>query len=594
MAESTLDAGLPMGGGREYTIVPAVSPEVPPRATFDLLKAGVIEDRNEVKRYPKNQTKFTPGRRIEIELPSDMWGDMESAVLCFKAKIKLANGSIPGDFDTLLGTVGAQHTYAFQNGIASIIDRLTLKQTGSIPEEIHEYGLLNRALTEMMLAPEHMNNEGWLQGYGTNMAHRFYQFLPQSSTNSDAIEVQYTLPLWLSGLWRTKYIPFNMMKQWFLEITTIAPEKCIITTHPSASKLTGSPPAIADNEDALTTGSLKFDYELDDVHLYMDVLRPKAWYEEGVWRKLKSGNLQFMFDTWFHQKFQAISTSTTCVLSHMVESVKAAVVVQVPQSAEDGHFGIDRGSFFPLNLKSYQWQVGNFYYPQDPINVLGDSANTQFSGMALMHTLKSLSKFRFDLPAHTQSKIPSMSSFLRYFGKKAYEESNIDSTSPQYGQLINGGRFIESSGSPVALSTSENRFYFRLARVNTEIFSPGTTAISTTSQFNNLVNLPYLLNYAPNSLLRSQNALLGSSRFVIITNFEKDKGFVSGINTKTGNVDIHLKLVYNNSNPAKDTVQVIPGAPDLTQAQVVNIHVWLLYDTVLQVDPDTGAIQIWN
>ena len=104
---------------------------------------------------PKNGTNFAPGQQIRLEFPAQGY-------------VNPANTFLVMDVVLVAPTNAGAYAVRFQNSIQSIINRVTLKYGGGPQEDLLQYGLLVRILTETTSTGQNnnVNQMGIADGIG--------------------------------------------------------------------------------------------------------------------------------------------------------------------------------------------------------------------------------------------------------------------------------------------------------------------------------------------------------------------------------------------------------------------------------------------
>lgn len=475
----------------DNVLIADVHPVVPDNARFTVMNTGIIARRNRINVSPqgKGRGPYNPGDTIRIQFPNDTWADMSTAVLKFRVNV----------YGTTKGTgVDDDRFCVIQNSISSIFNLVALYQGSNNPERIDQYNLLSRVLTEFELNGMHQESIGPSMGIGKNVIQRMYQSPRATSTAANPAglsfySVEYCLPLHFLGLWRLHYVPFKRMAQWFLELHLDRAENVLIV----------------DNQ---TNGFASGTYEITDINLIMDALEPKKWYEDIIDEMILApggSKFKFFFDTWRHNTVNPSGLRNEFKFTEKVQSIKELLVTQRHQY-QINTFNRDSGATVPANLHSYQFKIGSQVHPYEPIRVF-DTMNTfqnlTPSGEPFQQVLTSLNMWRWDLLNTSGARMCPGVDYYKYYGFQkpigvtganiAYLTRGIG---PQEGPDTNDGNAIKPLG----------------------------TTATTVDTIHNITKTS------------------DSPQFALYVNFEKDRGFLSGINTFADNIDISLRLNYND------------------------------------------------
>lgn len=470
----------------DTVLIPDVHPVQPDQTKFSAYNTGVIMRRNRASIIPHSgRGPYNPGDKIRIEFPTDVWGDMSTAVLKFRVQIT----------GTTQGAGNFANRYCvLQNGAASIFNLVNLYQGSQNPERIENYNLLNRILHEYELSPEHQRLLGPAIGCGMNAGERIIQSC-NIGGQGQGRSIEYTIPLPWLGLWRLHYVPFRKMNAWYMELHLDRAENVIV---------------VDGDNDGFVSGT----YQVQDINLVMDALEPKPWYDAMIDELINAEGgtkLKFFYDTWRYNSTIMNGLKGDFKFTEKSESIKEMILVQRrPTQLNDPER--DSHATAVNDLRSYQFKLGSTIYPAEPIQVLtGALASNSFLASAepFQHAMTTLRMWRWDLPNIGGSKIPTSVDFYRYYG----------------------------------------------------INAPTTT--SNTITINNAgITQPATISETP-------------PQFAVYVNFEKDRGFLSGVNTVMSNTDISVMLEYNTS-----------------QSNLI-IDVFWLYDQVIAIQPN-GAIEIYK
>lgn len=370
---------------------------------------------------PKNASVFSPGNYIRLEFPAQGYVNPGKTTLEFDVQLLYSP------------TATEQCEVRFQNNIQSIFSRVRLLYGSTPLEDIPNYNVIVRALTEWTgsdaLGPDQTSITDGIGGthptvsgavrtngvapsaFGTgsgqaiigNVRQKYihgidtrgnandvdgftgFGAVPNGQTavtitGTNAVAMlrtnpirRYQVQLALGMLTQEKLIPTKFMaSQLAIELTLAQPEDCIIF------RSSESAPAVNPK------------YEVSNVNLIPEILEFDASYDESFLRGLQNGGVPIKFATWNNFRFSsAANTNFNLQIQERSRSVKAIFALNRRQN---GTFVNDNGaSFFTTapapasalgtTLQDFQFRIGGRYFPAAPVqNSLGTATATPNGG----------------------------------------------------------------------------------------------------------------------------------------------------------------------------------------------------------------------
>lgn len=342
---------------------------------------------------PKTGANYSPGQQMRIELPAQ--GYMNAGNSCLEFDVTLAG------WETSSGEITR-----FQNNIQSLFSRVRILYGSTPLEDIINYNVIIRALTEWTgtnqngLTDQQSLGDG-VGGYvvGSDSAGKaglcsVRQTSIQGVTsvlNSTAYPAGTSFNVaglggavpnnqsWLSGVnlatgtkctrryqvhlgtglfTQEKLIPLKFMASAFaIEITFAPAEECIFSL-PGAS--TGTPPT----------------YAIGNVNFLPEILEFDASYDAVFLEGLRNGGIPILFASWHTYIFNtAASSNVNLLVQERSRSVKALFCVQRRspiQMSTDSHatfFDTAAPDVSGTTMQSYQYRIGGRYYPPSPVQL---------------------------------------------------------------------------------------------------------------------------------------------------------------------------------------------------------------------------------
>lgn len=358
---------------------------------------------------PKNASVFSPGNYIRLEFPAQGYVNPGKTTLEFDVQLLY----VPGATE--------QCEVRFQNNIQSIFSRVRLLYGSTPLEDIPNYNVIVRSLTEWTgsdaLGPDqtsitdgiggtHPTVSGAIRTIGTtssgpntfgtgvgqaligNVRQKYihgidtrgnaddvgglcgFGAVPNgqtgvtiTATGTPAMQAtnpvrRYQVQLALGMLTQEKLIPTKFMaSQLAIELTLAQPEDCIIFR-------------------SSISPSVNPKYEVSNVNLIPEILEFDASYDESFLRGLQNGGVPIKFATWNNFRFSsAANTNFNLQIQERSRSVKAIFALNRRQN---GTFINDNGaSFFTTapgpasakgtTLQDFQFRIGGRYFPAAPV-----------------------------------------------------------------------------------------------------------------------------------------------------------------------------------------------------------------------------------
>lgn len=362
---------------------------------------------------PKNAQQFSPGNVIRLEFPAQGYVNPGKTTLEFDVTIDYTPAATE------------KVNIRFQNNIQSLFSRVRLLYGSTPLEDIPNYNVIVRALTEWTgsdaLGPDQTSITDGIggvnpsysgavlkqaaDGAGTGvaiMANVRQKYIHGIDTRGGPLDDntgisgfgsvpngtqpsgyggtpafiktnpirRYQVQLALGMLTQEKLIPTKFMaSQLAIEITLAQPNECMIYRTSLDPK--GNPT-----------------YQITNVNLIPEILEFDASYDESFLRGLQNGGVPIKFATWNNFRFTANDSSTfNLQIQERSRSVKAIFALNRRQN---GSYEDDNGaSFFtttkaagPVTLQDFQFRIGGRYFPAAPVQSSTGTANDTCSGGA--------------------------------------------------------------------------------------------------------------------------------------------------------------------------------------------------------------------
>lgn len=451
--------------------------------------------------------------------------------------------------------VSVAPTVVPQNGALSYFQTMRLKQSSFMPEELNHADQLHRALANLFLDKEWMSIEGGSQGYfdckvnATDLVG--YRLI--SEATGTRIEPMYKTyfqvrPFGL-GIWQPYYLPTSLAKSFYLELVANSMESATM-------RLGGSNVGTL----ALPDGNIAVDvvkhnctkFQLENLRLCVDTIRPYSFYTNAINIQWRNGMLRLNTPTWHHHVLKPVGSTTTLVIQEKANSISHALIMLQHQKDESEHprdSGIARSSSLPTStdgnvtsdgnpptassayLKSIQWRIGNFYYPQDKIDHIVEltPAKTILSPTSAIQTIYA--------DAATAEASYVKTGLTKSAASKAWTMLALEKWAAD-------SPYWPAAQKPTCLN--DNRWYGYNHNCDNEV-----------------------------TLYNNRSTVQEPEAFYFLTSFERDRGLLSGINTQRAQIDLQLNLNFNTS--VADT----------------NCQCFVRYDQVLQFEVN-GSVSFFK
>lgn len=361
---------------------------------------------------PKNGSSFSPGNVIRLEFPAQGYVNPANTTLSFDVTITAP---------TISGTDA--YLVRFQNNIQSIFSRVRLLYGSTPIEDIVNYNVIVRALTEWSSSNPHQPDQSAVtEGIGgvtfgsapatANTLGTAADFQPQGlihvrqnlihgTSNIDGpstkvsltggsamgpvpsteLTRRYQISFALGMFTQEKLIPTKFMaSQLAIEITLETPAACMIHKYQVGTTVTAQPT-----------------YAVKNVNLIPEILEFDASYDAMFLMGLQQGGVPIKFSSWHTYQFATGgSNRLNLQIQERSRSVKALFAVQrrAPATFETDsgalHFvtlngkGASNGSsaLSSATLQEYQFRIGGRYFPASPVQCNLDSGSSVSNGGA--------------------------------------------------------------------------------------------------------------------------------------------------------------------------------------------------------------------
>ena len=344
---------------------------------------------------PKNGSEFLPGNVIRLEFPAQGYVNPANTTLSFDVQITAPAGS-------------DANLVRFQNNIQSIFSRVRLLYGSTPIEDIVNYNVIVRALTEWSSSNPHVPDQAAVSegiggvsfgstplsnatiGAGTGLNAQGLVNIRQAHIhgidtiagpsvkvaltggagfgtvpNAD-ITRKYQISFALGMFTQEKLIPTKFMaSQLAIEITLETAAACMIHKY-----------------DIATTVSTNASYKVKNVNLIPEILEFDASYDSMFLMGLQQGGVPIKFSSWHTYIFSTNGSSRLNLqIQERSRSVKALFAVQRRSPAtfttDSGamHFvtkqgvAASNGASAPTaeTLQDYQFRIGGRYFPAAPV-----------------------------------------------------------------------------------------------------------------------------------------------------------------------------------------------------------------------------------
>jgi len=379
---------------------------------------------------PKNGSQFLPGQTIRLEFPAQGYVNPSKTTI---------------EFDVTLSSppaTGATNNYQirFQNNIQSIFSRVRVLYGSTPLEDIINYNVIVRNLTEWTATSAHgsmdqasiaegiggavitMDGSGgtWgiqnvrqkhIQGYSQstgagsvnfNLAGMSLGSVPHNTPSFTGSGItlgttrRYQVQLATGLMTCEKLIPTKFMaSQLAIELTLEQPAACIFVGYTDTNT---------------TLALFSPTYAVTEVNLIPEVLEFDASYDEMFLRGLQNGGVPIKFSSWHTFLFSSQSAATVNLQvqerSRSVKSVYCVQRRQVPTFTTDSHACfLDTSATGVSTLQNYQVRVGSRFFPASPVQVSNRVGGALTNGGAeafveLQKALNTLGDYRLSAPVN--------------------------------------------------------------------------------------------------------------------------------------------------------------------------------------------------
>lgn len=351
---------------------------------------------------PKNGSAFKPGSMIRVEFPAQGYVNPANTTLSFDVTLNGMDGA-------------AQQLCRFQNNIQSIFSRVRLLYGSTPLEDIINYNVIVRNLTEWTagtgrdqcsiaegigatsvgqgnggttgIIHTRQNN---IQGFSAMTATTPVNFecvagaglVPNGQALSSASSVnpstrRYQISFALGMFCQEKLIPTKFMaSQLAIEITLEQPQACIIAIPGSG-----------------ITPTKEATYTVDNVVLIPEILEFDASYDAMFLRGLQEGGVPIKFSSWHTFPSTISGAAMNVMIQERSRSVKALFAVQ---RRNPPTFTTDSGACFydtsavssgtGGTLQNYQYRIGGRYFPAAPVQCSLSAGSQVSNGAAEAYT----------------------------------------------------------------------------------------------------------------------------------------------------------------------------------------------------------------
>jgi hypothetical protein len=335
---------------------------------------------------PKNGAVFAPGQVMRLEFPAQGYVNPLNTTLEFDV--------------TLFGAGGTSETTRFQNNIQSIFSRVRLLYGATPLEDMINYNVIVRSLTEWTATNTHMTmdqtsiaegiggitvatdgggnygvcnvRQKYIQGISVNTQVTGVPFVtgtnfgnvPTSSSaaipagivgnGQTAVTRRYQVNFALGLFTQDKLIPTKFMaSQLAIEITLEQSAACIYSTSGSGTQVAPI-------------------YGVGNVNLIPEILEFDASYDSMFLAGLRDGGVPLKFSSWHTFIFSSgMSGNINLLVQERSRSVKALFAVQRRQQPniayDSGATLFDTSSNGQSSLQTYQFRIGGRYFPAAPV-----------------------------------------------------------------------------------------------------------------------------------------------------------------------------------------------------------------------------------
>lgn len=313
---------------------------------------------------PKNGASFNPGQTIRLEFPAQGYINPRKTTLSFDVALTGYSG----------GT--GNQCLRFQNNIQSCFQRVRLLYGSTPIEDIIDYGVITRSLTEWVGTNTNGISDQFALDNGiggsqlitdpatsannvlVNTRQAFIQGIDATATNpigtvpNTACTRRYSVQLNLGLFNQDKLIPVKFMaSQLAIEITLASETDCIFVVTAQTSPTTTPT------------------YTISNIVLLPEILEFDAAYDAMFLKGLKEGGVPIKFQSWHTFSFNVGGqTNVNVLIQERSRSLKSLFAIQrkaVSALTEDNHATVFSSA--SGTLQNYQWRIGGRYYPASPV-----------------------------------------------------------------------------------------------------------------------------------------------------------------------------------------------------------------------------------
>lgn len=380
-----------------------------------------------VKIPAKNGFKFPSSQNptIRIELPAQAYLNTAESFLTFDLEFKLATDGTPAQ-------VPLSKSVRLQNGAQSWIKRARWVYGSLVGEDIREYNVLVRMLTEHTGTnsnsfPDQTSLSEGVGGITEAAASDGKIYLmntrldsihcanPEVPTGGSVVGVmnkprRYQVQLALGLFQQNKLLPLKWMaSQLAIELELAPFAECCCTT---------------------TVGNAGDYYEIQNPTFLASLVEFDGTYDAAILEGLRNGGLPIKFASWDHFRYTpSAGDSETIMIPERNRSIKGGFMVQTPPARVssdlngtyynpwDSHAFLQSSEAFDLktgqalgHMMSYQWRIGGKYYPSQAVEC-GDLMSSNGAVEAYTEFAKALNivgDYRLSTAANTYRWSPQV------------------------------------------------------------------------------------------------------------------------------------------------------------------------------------------
>lgn len=364
---------------------------------------------------PKNGSTFQQNQIIRLEFPAQGYINPRNTTLAFDVALNRGDAA------------GGTNFVRFQNNIQSIFQRVRLMYGSTPLEDIIDYNVITRCLTEWTAQPGgHADqlsiNDGignitygaaadgvgvsnsqtvharqfFIHGHDNRAAGAADNAAPNVPTASGTFggasgtypTRRYTVQLGLGLFNQDKLLPVKFMaSQLAIEITLASNVSCLFSP-----------------------GVTNAAYEVQNVTLLPEILEFDAAYDAMFLKGLRDGGVPIKFQTWHNFQFNIqAATSVNVQIQERARSVKSIFAVQRigPDSMSSDSGATLYSSSLGNTLQQFQFRIGGRYYPAAPVKCNVDAGTGNLSNGAgeayveLAKALHTLGDYRLSTALNT-------------------------------------------------------------------------------------------------------------------------------------------------------------------------------------------------